>query len=334
MQKSLPLKRKVYPTLLLTVGVLLLCVLLAVSLGSVNIPLVTTLLALWKGISNQAREGLEVIVWDVRFPRVLMGMLVGGCLAMSGATYQGLFRNPLADPYLMGVASGASLGATVGLILGVPNAWIPVLALIASLLSVALILLLSAQGKVLKTTNLILTGVVVGSLSTAISTYLMLNHKDDVRQVFFWTLGNLAFASWQNIQTMLPYLLVGGLFLQSLARPLNTLQLGEATAYSLGIPVDRLKWLLIIASSLTTAVAVSYVGIIGFVGLIAPHIMRRLVGSHYPVLIPMSALLGGVLLVAADLLARTLIRPSELPVGIVMTLVGGGFFLYLLRKNA
>ncbi|GEM45951.1 FecCD family ABC transporter permease [Deinococcus cellulosilyticus] len=334
MQQVLPVKRRVYPTLLLTVGALLLCVLLAVSLGTVNIPVLTTLTALLKGFSGQARDGLEVIVWDVRFPRVLMGMLVGACLAMSGATYQGLFRNPLADPYLMGVASGASLGATVGLVLGVPNSWIPVFALVASLLSVALTLTLSAQGKVLKTTNLILTGVVVGSLSTAISTYLMLQHKDDVRQVFFWTLGNLSFASWQNIQVMLPYLLLGGIFLQSLAKPLNTLQLGEATAYSLGIPVDRLKWLLIIASSLITAVAVSYVGIIGFVGLIAPHIMRRLVGSHYPVLIPMSALLGGVLLVAADLLARTLIRPAELPVGIVMTLVGGGFFLYLLRRNA
>ncbi|WP_084571638.1 FecCD family ABC transporter permease [Deinococcus misasensis] len=334
MQRSLPLKRRVYPTLTFTVGALVLCVVLAVSLGSINIPVLTTLSALFKGITGQARDGLEVIVWDVRFPRVLMGMLVGGCLAMSGATYQGLFRNPLADPYLMGVASGASLGATIGLVMGVPNAWLPALALGSSLLSVALILTLSAQGKVLKTTNLILTGVVVGSLSTAISTYLMLNHKDDVRQVFFWTLGNLAFASWQNIQTMLPYLLLGGLFLQSLARPLNTLQLGEPTAYSLGVPVDRLKWLLIVASSLVTAVAVSYVGIIGFVGLIAPHIMRRLVGSHYPVLIPMSALLGGVLLVVADLLARTLIRPSELPVGIVMTVVGGIFFLYLLRKNA
>ncbi|MGY2897192.1 FecCD family ABC transporter permease [Deinococcus sp. UYEF24] len=319
-------------TLLLLVLVLL-AVLLAVGLGSVNIAPGETLLAVWHGMSGQALSGNEVIVWQLRFPRVALGLLVGASLALCGGAYQGVFRNPLADPYLMGVASGAGLGATAAVVLGWNTALVPVAAMAGALLSVALSLTLARVGRSLPPVRLILSGVVVGSIMTAFSTYLLLLTEDRVRQVFSFTLGNLAFGGWTQVLTVLPYAAVGGGLLLLLARALNMLQLGDLTARSLGLPVERLRLAVIVAASLVTAAAVSYAGIIGFVGLVTPHLVRRLWGSDYRVLLPVSALAGGGLLVLSDLLARTLTRPTELPVGVVTTLLGGPFFLYLLRKS-
>nr|WP_246351458.1 iron ABC transporter permease [Deinobacterium chartae] len=314
-------------------GLLLAVVLLAVGVGSVPIPPQVTLEAIYKGLSGQPLLDLEVIVWQLRLPRVAMGLLVGASLAMSGAAYQGLFRNPLADPYLMGVASGGAFGATLAILLGLSTLLIPPVALVCALISVAVTLMLARRGRALHTTGLVLAGVVVGSILTAASTYLMLRGEDRIREVFAWTLGNLSFAGWKEAGTVLPYALLGFALLLALSRPLNTLQLGEATAHSLGLPVERVKWLTVLAATLSTAAAVSYAGIIGFVGLITPHIVRRLVGADFRLLLPASAIAGGTLLVLADLLARTLTRPAELPVGIVTTLLGGPFFLYLLRRQ-
>ena len=319
-------------TLLLLVLVLL-AVLLAVGLGSVNIAPGETLLAVWHGMSGQALSGDEVIVWQLRFPRVALGLLVGASLALCGGAYQGVFRNPLADPYLMGVASGAGLGATAAVVLGWTTALVPPSAMAGALLSVSVSLALARVGRSLPPVRLILSGVVVGSIMTAFSTYLLLLTEDRVRQVFSFTLGNLAFGGWTQVLTVLPYAAVGGGLLLLLARALNMLQLGDLTARSLGLPVERLRLAVIVAASLVTAAAVSYAGIIGFVGLVTPHLVRRLWGPDYRVLLPVSALAGGGLLVLSDLLARTLTRPTELPVGVVTTLLGGPFFLYLLRKS-
>ena len=319
-------------TLLLLILVLM-SVLLAVGLGSVNISPTETLRAVWHGISGQTLSGNETIVWQLRFPRVALGLLVGASLALCGGAYQGVFRNPLADPYLMGVASGAGLGATAAVVLGWNAALVPVAAMAGALLSVSLSLSLARAGRSLPPIRLILSGVVVGSVMTAFSTYLLLLTEDRVRQVFSFTLGNLAFGGWSQVLVVLPYALVGGVCLLLLARALNMLQLGDLTARSLGLPVERLRLLIIVAASLVTAAAVSYAGIIGFVGLVTPHLVRRLWGPDYRVLLPVSALAGGGMLVLSDLLARTLTRPTELPVGVVTTLLGGPFFLYLLRQS-
>ncbi|MFC4452392.1 iron ABC transporter permease [Deinococcus sonorensis] len=308
-------------------------VLLAVGLGSVSISLPETLRAFGHGLSGQALSGSEVIVWQLRLPRVALGLLVGACLSVCGGAFQGVFRNPLADPYLMGVASGAALGATVSLVLDWPAAVTPVAALVGAMLSVALALALARSGRRFPPARLILSGVVVGSIMTAIGTYLMLHGEDRLRQVYSFTLGNLAFGGWAQVRVVLPYAVLGGGLLVLLGRALNVLSLGDLTARSLGLPVERLRLLVIVAASLATAAAVSYAGIIGFVGLVTPHLVRRLWGSDYRVLLPISALAGGGLLVLSDLLARTLTRPTELPVGVVTTLLGGPFFLYLLRRQ-
>ena len=258
---------------------------------------------------------------------------MGASLALCGGAYQGVFRNPLADPYLMGVASGAGLGATLAVVAGWNTALVPLASLAGALLSVSLSLSLARVGRSLPPVRLILSGVVVGSIMTAISTYLLLLTEDRVRQVFSFTLGNLAFGGWSQVLVVLPYALVGGVCLLLLARALNMLQLGDLTARSLGLPVERLRLLIIVAASLVTAAAVSYAGIIGFVGLVTPHLVRKLWGPDYRVLLPVSALAGGGMLVLSDLLARTLTRPTELPVGVVTTLLGGPFFLYLLRQS-
>ncbi|WP_425145850.1 FecCD family ABC transporter permease [Deinococcus sp.] len=325
-----PRRRFGRTALLLTV--LALTVLLALGLGSVRIAPLATLHGLWRGLSGAALTGDDLIVWHLRFPRVTLGLLVGASLGLCGAAYQGVFRNPLADPYLMGVASGAGLGATTAVVAGWPSAAMPLSALAGALLSVTVSLTLARQGRTLPPLRLILSGVVVGSILTAAATYLLLLSPSRMLQVYSFTLGSLSFGGWHEVGVVLPYAVLGGGLLLLLARALNVLQLGDLTARSLGLPVERLRLLVIVAASLVTAAAVSYAGIIGFVGLVTPHLVRRLWGPDYRVLLPLSALAGGGLLVLSDLLARSL-SASELPVGVVTTLLGGPFFLYLLRKS-
>ena len=310
-------------------------VVLAVGLGSVYIPPGEVLGALWRGslaLLGQGGElaGNDVIVWQIRLPRVVMGLIVGACLGVCGGAFQGVFRNPLADPYLLGVASGAGLGATLGIVAGWPRATIPLASLVAALGAVAVTLALAREGRRFPTTRLILSGVVVGSVLSATSTFLILRGEDRARQVLAYTLGDLGFSGWHDVGTVLPYALVGCGVLMGLGRALDTLQLGDLTARSLGVPVERLRLLVVIAASVATAAAVAYVGIIGFVGLMVPHIVRRLWGAAHPVLLPVSALAGAALLVLADLVARTTILSQ---VGIVTTLLGGPFFLWRMRRS-
>ena len=285
----------------------------------------------------------EPVVFAIRLPRVLGAALVGAALGVSGAAYQGLFKNPLADPYLMGTASGAAFGVAVALMLlgGLSPAYaqwigkaysavVPAFAFLGALFAVLVAVVLA--GGVGRTKDLILAGVVVGSILTGLTTYLMLKDADRVRAVFAYTLGNLAFIGWPEVARLALYLALTLPFLLLLARALNALQLGEAVAATLGLPLPLVKGVLIAAATLATAGAVAEAGIIGFVGLVVPHALRRLGGGDYRFLLPASALGGAVLLVFADLLARVLARPAELPVGVVTTLLGGPFFLYLLWR--
>ncbi|MEN2981683.1 MAG: iron ABC transporter permease [Thermus sp.] len=338
MTQALPLALRrslVFAWLLLLLG---LALVLGVALGAVSLPPQEVLRAL-------LGQGENPIVTEMRLPRVLGGMLVGAALGVAGAAFQGLFRNPLADPYLMGSAAGAAFAVALlaALLGGLSPAFaqhavfqsLPLSATLFGFLGalLATLLTLLLAGGVARTGELVLAGVVVGSVLTGATTYLMLQDADRVRAVFAYTLGNLAFVGWPGVKALAFFLALALPWLFLLGRVLNALQLGEETAKSLGLPLEALKLLLLMASSLLTAAAVAQAGIIGFVGLVTPHVLRRLLGEDYRLLLPASALGGAVLLSLADLLARTLTRPAELPVGVVTTLLGGPFFLYLMWRR-
>jgi iron complex transport system permease protein len=323
--------------------VLLASMAVAAGVGAAPLPLATTLSALGKGLrgGGGGLEGLEEIAWQVRLPRVAMGALVGASLGASGAATQAVFRNPLADPYLLGVASGAAFGATLALAAGGPSSAgtygplavsVPLCAFAGGLGAVALTAALARSVARARDEALLLAGVVVGSVLTALTTYLMLRDGERLRAVLAWTLGSLALAGWGRVVPLVPYAAAGVGALWLLGRSLDALQLGEDTAHTLGLRVAWVKWGAIAAASLATGAAVASVGIVGFVGLLAPHAMRRLGPPTHRTLVATSALAGASLLVLADLGARTLARPSELPVGLVLTLAGGPFFLWALRR--
>lgn len=337
---------------LATMALLLAAALLVSAMnGTLAIPLTTTLHAIVVALSGKAADldAIGSVVCNLRLPRVLMAALVGASLGGSGAAMQGLFRNPLADPYLLGIASGASFGATLALTLsghlpaafsdgaldlGAASRFVPLAAALGAAFALLATLALSrANANRGETTALLLAGTVVGSVLISLSTFLMLRDADRLRAVFAWTLGNLASASWANLGRALPYAGSGLLLLFALARGLDALQLGEDTARTLGVNPPRLRLGVIFGASLATAACVSFAGVIGFVGLVAPHVMRRLGGPGHRVLLPASCLAGAALLVLADLGGRMLVRPAELPVGIVTTLLGGPVFLWLLRQR-
>ena len=283
-------------------------------------------------------DSWETIVWQLRVPRILLGGLVGASLAVSGATYQGLFRNPLADPYLIGVASGAGLGATV--VLGTPvPAYIqgfnllPLAAFGGALLAVIFSYVIASRSGGLPLAGLILSGIAIASLASAMTGFLMIRSDPDVRPVLTWLMGSLSVSGWEEVRLLLPYLFVGVVGMMAYGRILNLMQLGEDEAAQIGVNVQRTKLVLVALASLTTAAAVSVSGLIGFVGLVAPHVVRLLWGHDYRFLIPMSLLVGAGFLVAADVVARVAARPSELPIGLVTAFCGAPFFLYVLQRS-
>ena len=280
----------------------------------------------------------ETIVWQVRVPRILLGCLVGASLAASGATYQGLFRNPLADPYLIGVASGAGLGATIVLVTPLPayiqgTSLLPLAAFGGALLAVMFSYVVVSRSGDLPLAGLILSGIAIASLAGAMTGFLMIRSDPDVRPVLAWLMGSLSVSGWEEVRLLLPYLFVGVVGMMAYGRVLNLMQLGEDEAGQIGVNVRRTKLVLVGLASLTTAAAVSVSGLIGFVGLVAPHIVRMVWGHDYRFLIPMSLLVGAGFLVAADVVARTVARPSELPIGLVTAFCGAPFFLYVLHRS-
>ena len=334
-----------YPWRRLLVGatVVVAIALLATTQGSVGIPIqevARIVLSRFPGVELDQTwpQSWDTIVWQIRLPRVALAGLVGAALAMSGAVYQGLFRNPLADPYLIGVAAGAGLGATIIFLSPIPLYWgafslVPVAAFAFALVAVALAYLLARMGGVVPTTTLILAGVAISSIAAAGTTLLLMTNDEDVRPVLAWLLGSFATASWRQVPLLLPYLLPSLLVALAYGRILNVLQLDEEQTRQLGVPVERVKLVLVAAASLATAAAVSVSGLIGFVGLIAPHAVRLVWGTDYRSLVPTSMIVGAGFLIVADLVARTALRPAELPVGVVTAFVGAPFFLYLLRQS-
>ena len=335
-------RRRVYAI----VGLSLVCAVVmafAITIGSVHIPFLTTIQVLLSKlplveITPAWPDTTETIILAMRLPRVILAGLVGAALSIAGATYQGLFRNPLADPYLIGVAQGAALGAVIGLLLtsygqGTGFGIIPLLAFAGSVLSVAVVYLLARVGKTTPVTTLILAGVALGALWGSVVSYLIITSGTAMQGIIFWLMGSFSLSQWSEVRVVLPYVVVGVAVILLYGRSLNVMQLDEEQAQQLGINVEKVKLILLAAATLITAAAVSFVGIIGFVGIIIPHVVRLIWGPDYRLLLPMSVLTGAIFMVIADLLARTALAPAEIPVGIITAVCGVPFFLYLLRRK-
>jgi|TARA_B100000315_G_scaffold231146_1_gene242238 iron complex transport system permease protein len=316
-------------------------VVLATAIGSVDIPfLATARIMIDKlplvDITPSWTSAWETIILEIRLPRVILAGVVGAALAIAGATYQGLFRNPLADPYLIGVAQGAALGAVIGFLVpitGIGIGSVPLFAFVGALVSVAVVYSLARVGGTLPVTTLILAGVALGALLGAIVSYLVITSGAKMPGIIFWLIGSFSLSQWSEVQVVLPIMVVGVVVIMLFARSLNIMQLDEEQAQQLGINVERLKLILLTAATLMTAAAVSFVGIIGFIGIIIPHAVRLIWGPDYRFLLPLSVLSGAIFLILADVVARTILAPSEIPIGVITAICGAPFFLYLLRRR-
>jgi iron complex transport system permease protein len=277
----------------------------------------------------------QAIVWDLRLPRVVLAALVGAMLAAGGASYQGVLRNSLADPYLLGVAAGAGLGATVAIVAGSGGGFaLPAAAFAGAVLAVALTYVVAAAGGGRASGYaIILAGVAVAAMLTALQTYLQQQHTQEIRQIYNWILGSFSVASWSDVRLILPYVVVSMGVLLAHRRILDVLRVGADEAGALGIHPERTRLLIVAAATLGTAAAVSVSGLIGFVGIIVPHAVRLAAGASYRVVLPVSMISGAAFLVLADLLARTVEAPTEVPIGVVTALFGAPFFLLILRSR-
>lgn len=278
------------------------------------------------------------VVWDIRLPRALGCVLVGAMLSVVGSAFQALFRNPLADPYIVGVSSGAAVGGVLAIVLGIDALWgglgVMVLAFVFGLGSLGLVFLLSRRRGSVDVSTLLLAGVVVGTLLSALTTLVLYMHGDDTNKVLRWLMGSMSPMFWDRLVVMVFATAAGSVLLFIQARSLNAFAIGESTARHLGIDTGRLKAVVLVTGTALAAVCVGAVGIIGFLGLVAPHIARRLLGVDWRASMPAAVLIGSTLLLLADVLAQRAIPNTEIPVGVVTALVGAPFLLVLLRKEA
>jgi iron complex transport system permease protein len=292
-------------------------------------------------IDSGLTESQANIVLQLRLPRVVLALLVGATLALAGGCYQGVFRNPLADPYLLGVAAGAGFGATAAIAAGggaagsvIPSLPVPLAAFTGALAAVALTYLLGAAGgRERSPATLLLAGVAVSAFFAACQTFLLQRYADSLQLVYSWLLGRLATSGWREVQLLLPYAVLAAAVVLLLRRELDVLSLGDDEAAGLGLHPQRSRYLLVVAASLGTAAAVAVSGLIGFVGVIVPHTVRLLAGASYRSILPLSVLFGGAFLTLADLAARTVSAPAEVPIGVLTAFLGAPFFVVVLRTT-
>lgn len=317
---------------------------LGILIGPVSLNLSSTLRELadhlpFVDVTSGLSDQQSAILWQLRVPRVALAGLVGAMLAVAGAAYQGVFRNPLADPYLLGVAAGAGLGATIAIAAApIAQDWpvdpLPLAAFVGALVGVSMTYVLGrANTRGRTTATLILAGVATASFLTAIQTYVQQREDDTVRQVYAWILGQLTTASWREVFLVLPYLVVSVVVILLHRRLLDMLSVGDEEAASMGVDTKRVRFLIVVAASLGTAAAVSVSGLIGFVGVIVPHTVRLLVGTSYRSVVPLSILFGAAFLILADLVGRSLVAPAEIPIGVITAFLGAPFFLVVLRRS-
>ena len=327
-------------TWLVCAAVLTLAVLLAVSIGAVHIPLGEVVRSLASRLhimgATPSMTSNDTIIWELRLPRVILAALVGAMLATAGCAYQGTLRNPLADPYLLGVSAGAGLGATINIVFTENNfrQALPLCAFVGALFAVTLTYRLGRSGIAGRSSaSLVLAGVAIANLLTALQTLVQQRSSDKLREVYAWALGQLNTTGWADVRLIAPYVLICIAVLIRYRRVLDVFAVGDEEAQTMGLPVGRARAAVVIAASLGTAAAVSVTGLIGFVGIIVPHTLRILIGTSYRVLIPLSAICGGAFLVAADLLSRTALAPEEIPIGVITAALGAPFFLVVMRSK-
>lgn len=326
---------------------LLLCIVVSASVGSASITpmdslkLIVNKLPFVNTIIDTAdiKDVYEIIIWKVRLPRILEASLVGGGLAVVGCTFQAIFRNSLADPHILGISSGASLGATLAILSGLTLNFLGVgvtsiFAFIGAILTVLLVYKLGGLGGKMITTNILLTGTAIGTMLSSFISLLMIYNRDQLEKVYLWTLGSFSSANWSKISFLFIISIIAVTTLVVFSRDLNVILTGDEVASSLGIDTKKLKSILILLCSVLVAASVSVSGTIGFVGLIIPHCMRLIVGSDHRLLLPVSYLSGAIFMIICDTLARTIAAPTEIPVGVITAVFGAPYFIYLLYRNS
>ncbi|MCG7335062.1 iron ABC transporter permease [Sporosarcina sp. ACRSM] len=330
---------------LLSIGLVLGALLLGLFVSSVQFPIMTILhIVLDKSFGLGWLENIprneELIIWNIRLPRVILALCVGASLSLAGAAFQGLLRNPLADPYTIGVSSGAALGAVFVIffqftIIGLGSFTLPVVAIISGFITLGIVFgLVRLSSRSLAIETIILAGIIIGAFIGAITSLLIsLGDRDAMTQIMYWLYGSVGMRGWSHVQLVIPFIIVGAIILLMHYRELNALALGEEAADHIGVNVKRGKIMVLIGASLLTGAAVAVSGSIGFVGLVIPHLVRLLTGPNHRHLLPLSMLFGGSFLILADLLARTIIAPKELPIGVITALIGAPVFAILLVRE-
>lgn len=328
--------------LLITLGI---AMVFAITIGPANVSffqvtnIVGNKIPLLNNISDitNIKASQETIILNVRLPRIILATLTGMALATVGTAFQGLLKNPMADPYIIGVSSGAALGAATAIVSGISISlgyfMVPLAAFLGALFSILIVYNIARVGNKVPVYNLLLSGVALSSFLSALTSLLMILHSNETTQILYWMLGSFNGKTWEHVRIALPLISFGVIGLYFFSRELNLLLFGETTAQNLGINVEKTKKIILILGSFTVASAVAVSGTIGFVGLIIPHSMRLVVGSDHKILLPASSLAGGIFMVFADTIARTVLSPGEIPVGIITALFGGPFFIYLLKSK-
>lgn len=322
---------------------LLASALVAVTQGTAAIPLPTAIAMFLDRLPfvtapADVPEAWRRILFDVRLPRVAAAGLVGAALSYSGAAYQGVFRNPLADPFLLGVASGAALGASIAIVSPLPVdsygfGWVPLFAFLGACVAVLAVYALSRRGGLADNATLLLAGIALSAVASGITSFMLLTGGPKTFPIFSFLFGGFNTSTWTRLLLATPYFAIGAVVVLLQSRALNVLQLDEEQAAHLGVDVTRTKIIVLAAASMIAAAAVAIAGVIGFVGLIVPHMVRMVVGNDYRRLLPLTAMLGAAFVILVDLVARRVLAPQEVPVGIVTEILGAPFFLYLLRRR-
>ncbi|AFS79456.1 putative iron (III) dicitrate transport system permease protein [Gottschalkia acidurici 9a] len=332
--------------LVISFVILLLLIALSATIGVANVSFLDAIKIMISKVpilnkflfNNDIDSSHSLIILNLRLPRIILASLIGAGLSIVGATLQGMFKNPMADPYVLGISSGASLGATIAIILGAGYTFfgvgiVTLCAFLGSILTMLFVYSISKVGSKVPVTTILLSGVAINFMLSSIVSIIMVFNRDQVEKIIFWTMGSVSSAGWNQILIIFPIVCLGIFTLMSFSRDLNLMSTGEETAISLGVEVEKTKKILILVCSLLVATCVSFSGIIGFVGLIIPHTVRLIIGSDHRTLLPFSVVGGAIFMVICDTIARSVIPPMEIPVGAITSVLGAPYFIYFLYKN-
>ncbi|MGF7397405.1 iron ABC transporter permease [Thermoanaerobacterium thermosaccharolyticum] len=313
----------------ISIVILIASLMFSASVGAVKIPLKSIVDIIFGGGNNTDR----MILLKLRLPRIIEAAFTGMGLSVAGTFFQGLLKNPMADPYVLGISSGAAFGASIAIVLGLGLFGLQFMAFASALVTIYVVYMLSKKGPNVSMQTMLLAGIAISAFMSSIISLMMLLNHNEMSQIVFWTMGGFNLITWSQVFYTMPIIIIGCIALYTFSRDLNVIMTGEEIAEHLGVDTERVKKIILIVGSMITASSVSVGGIIGFVGLIVPHISRLIIGSDNRALVPFSGILGAAFLVLADMLARTVMAPVEIPVGIITAACGGPFFLYLLVKN-